>query len=269
MPGPRGAERAGEPGRPRQQPPGNRGRQPSPAPGTEGPAAAGARPRAPPAPERGARRACGWGRFSGAGNSSSTPVPLPSSPRRGGRDGFIKRNKSLPIWRRWVGSLCGLCLAVWAPRVSARARTPGAPGSPRARLYLLFLFPLALCVSFCFVSLVLFSFCLAVKICTFTLQIVNSKNCILDFYMREEEPTSIYIYINISLYIYIQIYIKQMLCHLVAFLWSEASFLSSLWEADGMKAPPVPLHGPELPSCAGRSRCPVPEPPVSPTAAEE
>lgn len=34
------------------------------------------------------------------------------------------------------------------------------------------------------------------------LRIVNSKNCILNFYTREEDPTSIYININISLYTY-------------------------------------------------------------------
>lgn len=123
-----------------------------------------------------------------------------------------------------------------------RAHTPGAPGSPPLgpALPSLFISSCSVCF-FLFVSLVfVFLLLSSKKICTFTLQIVNSKNCILNFYMREEEPTSIYIYINISLYIYIQIYIKQMLCHLVAFLWLEASFLSSPWEADGMKPPQFP-----------------------------
>lgn len=126
---------------------------------------------------------------------------------------------------------------------------PGAPPCPA--LSSLLIFSCSVCF-FSFVSLVLFSFCLAVKICTFTLQIVNSKNCILNFYMREEEPTSIYIYINISLYIYIQIYIKQMVCHLVAFLWLKALFLSSFREADGIKAQELPFMPLDALCCGAR-----------------
>lgn len=92
------------------------------------------------------------------------------------------------------------------PRGSPCVRVPPR-GAPKPSFIFSFLFSLALCVSFSLFSLGLFSFCLAVKICTFTLQIVNSKNCILNFYMREEEPTSIYIYINISIYIYTYKYI--------------------------------------------------------------
>lgn len=88
--------------------------------------------------------------------------------------------------------------------VSALRSIPGgspcAPGRPRARLCLLF--PLALCVPFYLFPWVCFPFCSAVRICTLTLRIVNRKICILNFYMREEEPTSINININISLYTY-------------------------------------------------------------------
>lgn len=131
---------------------------------------------------------------------------------------------------------------------------PGVPPCPA--LSSLLIFSCSVCF-FSFVFLVLFSFCLAVKICTFTLQIVNSKNCILNFYMREEEPTSIYIYINISLYIYIQIYIKQMVCHLVAFLWLKALFLSSFWEADGIKAQELPFMPLDALCCGARIPVPV------------
>lgn len=88
--------------------------------------------------------------------------------------------------------------------VSALRSIPGgspcAPGRPRAQLCLLF--PLALCVPFYLFPWVCFPFCSAVRICTLTLRIVNRKICILNFYMREEEPTSINININISLYTY-------------------------------------------------------------------
>lgn len=115
------------------------------------------------------------------------------------------------------------------------------PGSAFSRFYFFLLCVFLFVCSF----LGLFSFCLAVKICTFTLQIVNSKNCILNFYMREEEPTSIYIYINISLYIYIQIYIKQMLCHLVAFLWLKKSFIFVIrWGSGWEKGPGIARRAP-------------------------
>lgn len=144
VPGPRGAERAGEPGGPgssRRATAGG-GRAPRRAPTVRQPRGHG---RGRPSPRSAALAGCADG-VASQGQGIPPPPPSPSllAPERRMR-WFLKRNKSLPIWRRWVGSLCGLCLAVWSPRVSVRARSPGAPGSPGPGFTFSFYF-LLLCV---------------------------------------------------------------------------------------------------------------------------